>query len=234
MNEGVAEALRIRRIDPSQVANFKMLSEDEIKSFSMEILAKAPQNYGPHFLSKYWHLIGATPDDPFHLGDHPVVLDNDAGSARAAGFVLANPALKKRGAFGLASPGVTIYLPLSATLCLAMTDPALMEELFAGARKVRDGYKKWQKKTKLKGVAPGWESFAEAMRANHERVNQQIRPLEEGTVSPHDPRIVMRVNSLQMLYAGRWIVSSNPDYSLPLKMIEDDPSLRERRKLQVD
>ena len=72
LNEGVAEALRKRGIDPSQVSNFKMLSDEEIKVFSMQMLADAPQKYGRHFFSKYWHLIAATADAPFHLGDHPV------------------------------------------------------------------------------------------------------------------------------------------------------------------
>jgi hypothetical protein len=44
---------------------------------------------------------------------------------------------------------------------------------------------------------------------------------------------VMRVNSLQMLYAGRWIVSSKADFSLPRQMIADDPGLRSRQKLEV-
>jgi hypothetical protein len=73
LNEGVAGALRKRGIDPSQVSNFKTLSDDEIKAFSMDMLADAPRKYAPYFLSKFWHLIGTTPDDPFHVGDHPVV-----------------------------------------------------------------------------------------------------------------------------------------------------------------
>jgi hypothetical protein len=75
LNEGVAEALRSRGIDPFDVSNFQMLSENEIKAFSLEMLADAPKKYGPHLLSKYWHLVGSIADDPFHLGDHPVVLD---------------------------------------------------------------------------------------------------------------------------------------------------------------
>jgi hypothetical protein len=75
--EGVAEALRKRGINPSQVSNFKMLTDDEIKGFSMEMLADAATTYGRHLLSKYWHLVGSSLYDPFHLGDHPVVVDND-------------------------------------------------------------------------------------------------------------------------------------------------------------
>ena len=51
LNEGVADALRRRGIDPAEVSNFTMLSEDEIKAFSMGMLAEAPQKYGLHFLT---------------------------------------------------------------------------------------------------------------------------------------------------------------------------------------
>jgi len=220
VNEGVGEALRNRGIDPSEVSNFKMLSENEIKAFSLEMLADAPRKYGPHFLSKHWHLVGSTTNDPFHVGDHPVVLDNDV--------------VKGRGALGLASPGVTIYLPLSPTLCLAMTDPALIGRLMEGARKVRRGYKKWEKKISRQGFTAQGITFLRQMKADRDRVTLHIEPLEQGTPSAYHPQIVARANSLQMLHAGRWIVSSKPDFSLPLKMIADDPAFRGYRKLEVD
>ncbi len=220
LNEGVAEALRERAIDPSEVSNFKMLSDEEIKAFSMSMLAEAPRKYGPHFLSKYWHLIGSTSDDPFHVGDHPIVVDNDL--------------IRGSGSLGLASPGVTIYLPLSSTLCLAMTDPALMEELFEGARRVRAGYEEFENRMASGGLPAGAATFLEEMKENRDRVNQEIEPMEAGTASAHHPQVVTRVNSLQMLYASRWIVSSKQDFSLPLKMLADDPGLRARRKLAVE
>jgi hypothetical protein len=220
MTEGVAEALRKRGIDPSQVSNFKMLSEEEVKAFSMDVLADAPRKFAPHFLSKFWHLIGATPDDPFHLGDHPLVLDNDFD--------------RGRGSLGLASPGVTIYLPLSSTLCLAMTDPTLIQELFEGARKVRAGYEEFEKRIEANGFPAQRVAFLKELKENRDRVSQQIGPMESGTPSAHETQVVTRVNSLQMLYAERWIVSSKSDFSLPLKMLADDPTLRERRKLEVE
>jgi Protein of unknown function (DUF4238) len=220
MNEGVAEALRKRGIDPAQVSNFKMLSEEEIKAFSMDMLADGPRKFVSHFLVKFWHLIGTTADDPFHLGDHPLVLDNDFD--------------RGRGSLGLASPGVTIYLPLSSTLCLAMTDPAVIAELFEGARKVRTGFNELKGKAPTRGSPREWAAFLQQMNEDRDRVNQHVRPLEEGLPSSYDPQVVMRANSLQMLYAERWIVSSKPDFSLQMKMLADDPTLRERRKLEVE
>jgi hypothetical protein len=72
------------------------------------------------------------------------------------------------------------------------------------------------------------------MKENRDRVSEQIEPMDAGTPSAHNPQVVTRVNSLQMLYASRWIVSSKPDFSLPLKMLADDPGLRDRRKLAVE
>jgi hypothetical protein len=65
-------------------------------------------------------------------------------------------------------------------------------------------------------------------------VNEHVDPLRSGTPGAYNRDIVMRVNSLQMIYASRWIVSSKEDFSLPLRMIADDPAFRERRKLQVE
>jgi hypothetical protein len=220
LNEGVAGALRKRGIDPSEVSNFKILSDDEIKAFSMNMLADGARKYGPHFVSKYWHLIGSTRDDPFHVGDHPVVVDNDFG--------------RGPGTLGLASAGVTIYLPLSPTLCLGMTDPALIEDLFEGAGKVRAGCEAFEKKIEADGFPAKGMGLLKMMQESRDRVNQQIAPMEAGTPSAHEPQVVTRVNSLQMLNAGRWIISSKPDFSLPLKMLADNPGFRERRKLEVE
>jgi Protein of unknown function (DUF4238) len=221
MNEGVAEALRKRGIDPTQVSNFEVLSDDEIKAFSMKMLATAPQKFGPYFLQKYWHLVGATAKDPFHLGDHPVVLDNDLQRGGPA-------------TLGLASAGVTIYMPIAPTLCLAMTDPALMAELLAGARKVEAGYKKWKKRVSRDGFTARGVEFLGELRANRDKVKKQVEPIRRGTPSEYHPEVVKRVNSLQMMNAGRWIVSSWAEFGLPKQMIADDPAFRERRKMQVE
>jgi hypothetical protein len=149
-------------------------------------------------------------------------------------LVLDNDFDHGRGSLGLESPGVTIYLPLSPTLCLAMTDPALIDELFAGARKVRTGFDELKRKTPTRGSPSDWVAFLEQMKKDQDRMDQHIRPFEEGSPSSYNAQIVMRVNSLQMLYAERWIVSSKPDFSLPIKMLADDPTLRERRKLEVE
>jgi hypothetical protein len=221
LNEGVANAQQKRGIEPSQVSNFKTLSEEEIKTFSLQMLSKAPQTYGPHFLNKHWFLIEGKIEDPFHLGDHPVVVDNDF-------------ARDKRGGMGLASPGVSIYLPLCPTLCLGMTDPLVVSKLFEGERKINTNYKKLEKKISRRGFTAKGIAVLGQLKEDRDRVNEHINPLKEGTPTAYNHEVVTRVNSLQMLYATRWIISLQPDFSLPKRMIADSEKFREGPKLEVE
>ena len=120
------------------------------------------------------------------------------------------------------------FLPFLPTSFLAYS------ELFEGARKVRTGFDELKGKTPTRGSPSEWAAFLQQMKEDQDRMDQHIRPFEEGLPSSYNAQIVMRVNSLQMLYAERWIVSSKPDFSLPMKMLADDPTLRERRKLEVE
>jgi hypothetical protein len=219
--EGTEQALRQRGIDPAQIKNYEQCSEEEIKMLALKMLTDAPQTYGPHFLSKYWYLISADAEDPFHLGDNPIVIDNDV-TRRASGTL------------GLASPGVSVYLPLSSTLCLAMTDQRVIANLFSERRRLEKNFKKLKKAaSRQKDLSSEAIVALEMEEESNQQLKEHIDPLRLGTPCGYQREIVMRVNSLQMLYAGRWIVSSRPDFSLPLKMIADNPEFRERRRITV-
>lgn len=120
--EAVSTALKERGLDVSQL-NLAAPSEEEIKASSFRMLRDAPETYGPHFLIKHWHLIESTSEDPFTLGDHPVTVDS-------------NNSITGHRQTGLASPGVSIHLPLCPTLCLVMTDPLLTSLLFQRSDKI--------------------------------------------------------------------------------------------------
>jgi hypothetical protein len=213
VSEVVGDALRKRGIDPDKIPNFKIPSQQEIKDLSLNMLAEAPTKYAPYFLDKHWYLIDGHVDDPFHLGDHPVVLDND--------FIRGVP-----GGLGLASPGVCIYLPLCPTLCLCMVDPAAIAGLFAAERKLISGYEELEAQRLVRRLTSQHFTILEELRQNCDRVSRMLEPFKSGTPTAYDPRTVMRVNSLQMTYATRWIVSSKQDFSLPKKMISDDQGFR--------
>jgi hypothetical protein len=218
---GTEQALLRRGIDIGQIKNYERWDDEQIKRFSLDMLIDAPETYGPHFLSKYWYLIAGDVEDPFHLGDNPVVVDNDV--TRRAPNTL-----------GLACPGVTIYLPLSATLCLAMTDQRVIAEVFSEERRIQKNFKKIKKiASRSRNTPPEAITILEEQEKSKLLLKERIEPLRLGIPSKYRHEVVMRVNSLQMLYAGRWIVSSRPDFSLPLQMIADNPDFRERRRIDV-
>ncbi len=218
-NEGVLKALQTRGFRADQLSTFRVPSEEEIKVLSLQMLADAPATYGPHFLSKHWHLIEARDDDPFHLGDHPVVVDNDFAPAGTG--------------IGLASPGSTAYLPLCPTLSLGMTDPQVVAYILRNGRRINRNFNKWEKKASRLKLTGKDLDVLQQLKEDRDKGNELYYPFRNGTPTPYDHRVVMRVNSLQMIYANRWIISSKPDFSLPKIMINDNEKFRKGPEIKV-
>lgn len=221
IHEAVLDALKKRGLDISQQPNLAMPSEEEIKISSFRMLINAPQTYGPHFLVKQWHLIESTAEDPFHLGDHPVVVDS-------------NSSITGHRESGLSSPGVSIYLPLCPTLCLAMTDPLLVSSLFAGADAVARRYREIVKAMSRRELTPEIVVDFKATKKTRDDAIREVRPIQLGIPSPYNRQVTLRANSLQMFYASRWIVSSQPDFSTPKMMIADSEEFRTRPKVRAE
>jgi hypothetical protein len=220
-HEAVLDAMKRRGMDISQLPNFAKPSEEEIKISSFRMLVDAPQTYGPHFLVKHWHLMETPAEDPFHLGDHPVVVDS-------------NSSITGHRESGLSSPGVSIYLPLCPTLCLVMTDPLLYAELLQRAGVVNRRYRALVKIFSRLELTPEVVKYFKESKETRDGVNAVVRPLELGIPSPYDPRVTLRANALQMFFASRWIVSSQSDFSIPRKMIADDEEFRTRPKVRAE
>ncbi|HXQ24964.1 MAG TPA: DUF4238 domain-containing protein [Candidatus Acidoferrales bacterium] len=217
----VLDALKKRGLDISQQPNLAMPSEEEIKISSFRMLIDAPQTYGPHFLAKHWHLIGSTVEDPFHLGDHPVVVDS-------------NSSITGHLESGLSSPGVSIYLPLCPTLCLAMSDQILVSSLFEGAGAVILRYREIVKAMSRRQLTPEIVADFKATKKTRDDTIREVRPMQLGIPSPYNRQVTLRANSLQMFYASRWIVSSQSDFSTPKMMIADSEEFRTRPKVRAE
>jgi hypothetical protein len=220
-HEAVVAALKKRGLDTSQQPSLAMPSEEEIKISSFKMLIDAPATYGPHFLIKHWHLIESTVADPFHLGDHPVVVDS-------------NSLITGHRESGLSSPGVSIYLPLCPTLCLAMTDPLLVASLFEGADTVARRFKEIVSAMSRRQLTPEIVAdFKEAKKTRDDSM-RAVRPMQLGIPSQYNRQVTLRANSLQMFHASRWIISSQPDFSTPKMMIADSEEFRTRPKTRVE
>lgn len=213
LNEAVVQAFEEKGIAPEEMPGVRRWTKDEVDEFALTELPDAALKYGPHFLNKHWYLIEGTADDPFHLGDHPVVRANDFG-----------------GPPGLGSPGVTIYLPLTPTLCLTMSDANAIEmlcrEFDRGKRRIRIAEKRNEKWARKRGSSgPVTAELAQA-RELLDGQESHVRAIRNGRATPYNPEVVMHMNSLQMIYATRWVVSSRNDYTLPRRMLADNEAYR--------
>jgi hypothetical protein len=220
-HEVVVDALKKRGLDISQQPNLAMPSEEEIKISSFRMLIDAPQTYGPHFLVKHWHLIESTAENPFHLGDHPVVVDS-------------NSLITGHRESGLSSPGVSIHFPLCPTLCLVMSDPTLVSSLFEGTDLVARRYREIVKAMSRYELTPEVVAHFKATKKTRDDALREVRPMRLGIPSPYNRQVTLRANSLQMFHASRWIVSSQSDFSTPKMMISDSEEFRTRPTVRAE
>jgi hypothetical protein len=220
IDKAFADGLEKKGFTPSQLSNFGKLSSEQIKAISLRTIIDAPADYGQYFLGKYWCLLESDADDPFHLGDHPVTVDNELPRELDVGI-------------GLASPGASIYLPLCPTLCLHMIDPSLVFELFENGDRIDGTYKRARTELARRRRSDEELTALKLLKENRDAVNRGLGPFRTGQPVPYDHRCTMRVNSLQVLYAARWIISSRPDFSLPKMMIDDDEKFRKAPRFKV-
>jgi len=217
VNRWVAARLSERGIDPATVPDFLLMSEADAKAKSLEMIVGARQYFSPHFADKHWYLIDGHANDPFHLGDHPVVRQNEF---EAYG-----------GMTGIASPGISIYLPLCPTLSLCMLDAHVATELKTVQTKTKRELEKLRKRSvklsRCLGVITPIEMIRDTERIERE-LRVRIRTLLDGGPTAYDHEVVTRVNALQMAYATRWVISSLNDFSLPKAMIADNEGYRHR------
>lgn len=217
------EALERRGIDPTFVPEAAPMCNEGVRALSLDLLSTSAHEITPYLAAKHWFLVAGDVADPFHIGDNPVVLDN---STHGSGS----------GNLGLASPGVEIYLPLSPTLCLGMTDCRIADDLSTKRRQsMRLAQRRRKRAFKIvrrhgSQAIPREFEDAERLSATAE---EQASTFLFGRATPYDARVVTRINSLQMMYATRWVISSKNDFSLPKRMLLENRSFRRSMAAQT-
>ena len=217
------EALERRGIGTALVPQAAPMCNEGVRAISLDLLSTSAQEITPHLVAKHWFLVAGDTADPFHIGDNPVVLDN---STHGSGS----------GNLGIASPGVEIYLPLSPTLCLGMTDRRIADDLSIKRRQSMRLAQRRRKRASRIARQHGNQAIpqefkdAEMLGAAAE---DQVSAFLFGRATPYDARVVTRINSLQMMYATRWVISSKNDFSLPRRMLLENGSFRRSMAAQT-
>jgi len=205
-------ALIARGVDPLVLADLDSPDPDQMKLLDLRTVFSAPSDFAGEFINKHWYLVSATTEEPFYIGDNPLVLDNE---------------LDAQSGTGLQTPGVSISLPLTPTLGLGMVDPKLVEEMRSDYRKVRRLRAQRIKrsiKRQRKGLVtePADGDFADTDSLYRDGLGQLL----SGGLVPSDTRSTQRFNSLQTAFASRRVMSSSKDFSTARETVSLGEHLR--------
>jgi uncharacterized protein DUF4238 len=217
LNDAIEERVRRLGSDPDRVRGWTPFKNDEdVKVFSLMMFAKANRELSETLFAKQWVLFETTPANPFWLSDNPVALHND----RDFGLY---------GNIGFKVPGIQIYLPLSPTLLLALWCQS-HEEVFRKAS--REGRASFDEVRNLLRRTQGFRAevdevvLREIERKFFGNLEAMLANIDAGIPTMCSPNEVMFLNSLQVHYADRYLLSSTGEFDLARKMIADNPRYR--------
>ncbi|MCH7888436.1 MAG: DUF4238 domain-containing protein [Proteobacteria bacterium] len=209
LNETLVNKIRQIGGDPSQVQDFIELDENSIKLMTARFVLKF-EEFVPAILDKNWILFKTKRNKFFYLSDNPVTLHNDND-------------LRPYGNLGLAVPGVQIYLPISKLLTLGFWCPSILGKAHENYRHVHA----------LRGHLPLRAAYSNlgVIITKFEALISAIRSGQPVTCT-HDN--VTFMNSLQVTFSHRFVISCNNDFTLPKKMIEDNSEYRRGLKQKIE
>jgi len=201
--------------DPYNVVGFSPIGENEVKELSAFHIVDAIKHYVPHFLSKTWCLLQARENDPFYIGDTPVALFNEK-------------TFGPYGNIGLALRGIEIYFPISSKLCLWITDPGNLQPIFESVAGISTDKSEIEKLRASAALTRDKELKAklEAYDAAELRLTTMTKSITQGSMLSYDPQVVMRANSIQIRWAGRFVMCAKRHFDLVERMIKDYPETR--------
>lgn len=217
LNDGHAEHIRAMGHEPKDVEGFQPIeSEDDLTAMALIQLATMIKESSGLIGEKVAFLSKTTPDNPFWISDHPVVMhnSNDFGAY---------------GNIGLAVPGIEIYLPLSSTMLLGLWCPSVAEPLAQNLDRAQEMRNELSKQL-LAGsiVNPGelkkaYDECTDVI----EHTKPIVEALQNGSTIEATADNVTFYNALQVRWSHRFVMSSQNDFALVERMIRDNPKFRE-------
>lgn len=216
IDEGLAELILKTGSDPNDVEGWRPFkNENEVKTFSSMFAIKSSKKLSEAICSKAWILLETGPDTPFWIGDNPVALHNDDD-------------FRPRGNLGLSVPGIQIYLPLSPNLTLGMWCPEMVKKVLEEIDMAKNALNTAKMSRVMMPSVNRQELdvLIERAESRLEYSEQLGQGLEKGTPVPCIPEIVTFMNSLQVGWAYRFIMSNKHDFALAEKMMKESPDLK--------
>ena len=201
--EAVMELVRESGGNRDRAEGVELLNEESLSQFRALSVARANES-APYFYAKTWLLLQTTKNCPLYMSDNPITLQNSLDHSPF-------------GSLGLAVEGIEVYVPLSASLCLALYCPTI-------ERRLRQAIRLYNRLAELK---PGLL----AKSRNPNGLNELVQGMDSGDPVLMNPEQVLRLNWLQVAYSSRFVFSADDDFSSAEKMIAYNPSYKEAPKI---
>lgn len=219
----LAALLTDRGINPQEIENYKPLSgEEEVKRFATTFMIRSLPEFAAQMLYKKWVLMRADPRSVFLIGDNPITLHNDQDFG-------------PYGNIGLSVAGIQIHLPLSPNLTLALWCPSLADQIPEALKQTEKSLKQLDAILTL-GQNVNVAKVREAqtkLRAAVTRLRPDALALESGRPLQCEGANMDFFNSLQILWAERFVMSRGPEFPLVERMLRESPDLQKGPRMRV-
>ncbi|WBY09723.1 DUF4238 domain-containing protein [Sphingomonas sp. 7/4-4] len=197
------------------IEGYEPATEENIKKRHLLNMRGFIEEFTPLIAAKNFMLMRAHPSRAFYIGDHPVVLHNaeDHGPY---------------GNLGLGVHGIEIYMPLSSNLVLCAMCPSVAARL---RKEWNDGVSERQKEM-VAAITSGKITISDAI-----RIRESLRPLNDkaeiainqfeagGTIDGGVDQVDF-INSLQAMYASRFVICKKANLALAKRHNEEFPKFR--------
>ena len=177
---------------------------DDAAKRSLHRMVLTADDLVPHFLNKAWILLESVEDHPFWISDAPLTVHRSGGP---------DPFI---GNMGVALRGAQIYMPLSPRFALNFLCKSVENEIL----EVHSD------------VARARELSGQPIDPD-DRVGRMTDGLRLGYPVPCTSAHVDFYNSLQVLFAERWLFNRHDDFSRAEQLLEQNPQCRRGPRMRL-
>ena len=198
-------------------------TEDRLKLDHIIGIRESLPEFAALIHAKEFILCEAAPGRSFYLGDNPVSLHNQ----RKFG---------PYGNLGLALPGIEIYMPLSANLMLGAWCPSIMDAIRTEQREGKFRRREeivaaaYQRRFPVGGIKHALDLFAPL----EGKIDAFITNVDEGRPIASDDGNMDFFNSLETMFAYRYVVCQQGDFELARRHNAEFPRYRKGLRPTMD
>lgn len=215
--------LRENGDNPDAVPQLRGSDDPEaIKLSALMLIGEGMPDFLRSYSNKVMVLMEAIPGETFLLGDTPVVLANQRDTF-------------PHGNLGLEVKGIEIYMPISPELTIAFWCPSIVEMIENALRMCEDSIRKTSA-VALLGIGPDADKVRELqpqLKAKAEMLQRDLSAIGDGRPLVNARENMEYVNSLQVSFAERYVLSSTGDFALPRRMIAENSGYRQGHRWQL-